>query len=300
MELRDIEYFALVAQHGHLGRAAEALGLSQPAISKSLRRLEEVLGARLVTRTPKGVELTPEGSALLLRVRGLRVSLQDVAREVKDVSEGRVGHLRVGVGENIAEYLLPAAFEKLLREAPQVVLKITVSDNDLMLPALHNGEIDLVVNYLRRLPEELAHEELYEDEMVVCASFRHPLTRRKRVSLSDIASERWALTDSTLQPYQLLQQAFLGHGLPAPRAVIESRSLRLRFESIARSNLLDYTSRLAFLHGASRYRLKEIPVKELMHRRPVGVIYRKNAYLSPATRRLIDILRISAPTLSRK
>jgi DNA-binding transcriptional LysR family regulator len=297
MELRDIEYFALVAQHGHLGRAAEALGLSQPAISKSLRRLEEALDAKLVTRTAKGVELTPEGSALLMRVRGLRVSLQDVAREVKDVSEGRVGHLRVGVGENIAEYLLPTAFEKLLIDAPQVVLKITVSDNDLMIPALHNGELDLVVNYLRRLPEDLSHQELYEDEMVVCASARHPLTRRKRVSLAELAGERWALTDSTLQPYQLLQQAFLERGLPAPRAAIESRSLRLRFESISRSNLLDYTSKLAFLHGAWRYRLKEIPVRELAHRRPVGVIYRKNAYLSPATRRLIDILRVSAPSL---
>jgi DNA-binding transcriptional LysR family regulator len=300
MELRDIEYFAMVAQHAHLGRAAEALKLSQPAVSKSLRRLEEAVGAKLGTRTPKGVELTPEGSALLLRVRGLRVSLQDVAREVRDVSEGRIGHLRVGVGENIAEYLLPTAFEKLLVDAPGVLLKITVSDNDLMFPALHNGEIDLVVNYLRRLPEGFAHEELYNDEMLVCASYRHPLTKRKRVSLSEIAGERWALTDSTLQPYQLLQEAFLSHGLPAPRAAIESRSLRLRFESLARSNLLDYTSKLAFLHSAWRYRLKEIPVPELRHPRPVGVIYRKNAYLSPATRRLIDILRDSAPRLKNR
>src|SRR5262249_17959400 len=96
---------------------------------------------------------------------------------------------------------------------------------------------------------------------------------------------------------QLLQEAFLNAGLPAPRAAIESRSLRLRFESLARSNLLDYTSRLAFEHSAWRYKLKEIPVKELMHPRPVGVIYRKNAYLSPVARRLIHILRVSSPRL---
>src|SRR3954463_8741280 len=110
MEWRDIEYFAVLAEHGHLGRAAEALGLSQPAVSKSLRRLEQALEVKLVKRTPKGVELTAEGSALLLGVRGLRLSLQDVAREVKDVGEGRIGRLRVGVGESIGEYLLPAAF----------------------------------------------------------------------------------------------------------------------------------------------------------------------------------------------
>lgn len=95
MELRDIEYFAVVAEHGHLGRAAEALGLSTPALSKSLRRLEGSLQAKLVKRTPKGVELTAEGNALLSRVRGLRLSLADVTREIADLSQGRTGHLRV-------------------------------------------------------------------------------------------------------------------------------------------------------------------------------------------------------------
>ena len=88
MELRDIEYFAVIAEHGHLGRAADALGLSQPALSKSLRRLEHALHVKLVKRTPKGVELTAEGSVLLLRVRELRLSLQGVAREIADMSSG--------------------------------------------------------------------------------------------------------------------------------------------------------------------------------------------------------------------
>src|SRR5215471_10219627 len=105
MQLRDIEYFAVVAEHAHLGRAADALGLSQPALSKSLRRLEEALQAKLVRRTPKGVELTPEGSVLFLRVRELRLSLQGVAREVAEVGEGRVGYLRIGVGFPMSEEL---------------------------------------------------------------------------------------------------------------------------------------------------------------------------------------------------
>src|SRR5215468_4510488 len=98
MELRDIEYFTILAEHGHLGRAANALGISQPALSKSLRRLETALEVKLMKRTAKGVELTPEGVALELRARELRLSLQSVAREVKEVGEGRVGQLRLGVG----------------------------------------------------------------------------------------------------------------------------------------------------------------------------------------------------------
>src|ERR1044071_1430161 len=119
MELRDLEYFAVVAEHGHLGRAAESLGLSQPALSKSLRRLEQALEAKLVRRTPKGVELTPEGFALLLRVRELRLSLRDIAREVAELGQGRVGPLRIGVGELTAEHPLPAALSAFLKRSEE-------------------------------------------------------------------------------------------------------------------------------------------------------------------------------------
>src|SRR5215468_3269891 len=117
MELRDIEYFAVAAEHGHLGRAAEALGLSQPALSKSLRRLESALQAKLVRRTPKGIDLTEEGHVLLLRVRELRLSLRNVASEVKDVSDGRVAHLRIGASVVTSEGVLSIAFARLLHDA---------------------------------------------------------------------------------------------------------------------------------------------------------------------------------------
>ena len=122
MELRDIEYFAVIAEHGHLGRAAGVLGLSQPALSKSLRRLEQALQVKLVKRTSRGIELTSEGSVLLLRVRDLRLSLQSLGQEIADVSEGRVGHLRVGVGFPGPEQFLSTAFATLLKGAPRTKL----------------------------------------------------------------------------------------------------------------------------------------------------------------------------------
>ena len=88
MELRDLEYFVVVAEQGNLGRAAEQLRLSQPALSKSLKRLEDALEVRLFRRSANGMELTAEGSLLLSRARELRHSLRNVAREVSDVSRG--------------------------------------------------------------------------------------------------------------------------------------------------------------------------------------------------------------------
>ena len=297
MELRDIEYFAVVAEHGHLGRAAEALGLSTPALSKCLRRLEQSLQAKLVKRTPKGVELTAEGSALLLHVRELRLSLQDVVREIADLSQGRVGHLLIGTGPTIAEDMLPPACTALLKDAPKLSLKISVSDNYWMLPALRNGELDIIVNYLPPMfPEGLVQEHLIYDEYVVCASADHRLASQEKVTLADLTGERWALTEQLLTSQQSLRRAFQDRGLPPPRVAIETRSVRLKLRGVASSDLLDFTSRHVVQQAAKSYRLAVLPVKELesTFRRSVGVIYREGGYLSPAGRRFIEILKATA------
>jgi DNA-binding transcriptional LysR family regulator len=301
MELRDIEYFAVVAEHGHLGRAAEALGLSTPALSKSLRRLEQSLQAKVVKRTPKGVELTAEGSALLLHVRELRLSLQDIAREIADLSQGRVGYLRIGAGPILAEHLLPAVLVATLKDAPKVTVRISVSDNDLMIPALRNGELDLIVNFLpASLPEGLVHEHLYDDMFVVFASADHRLTRLKRVTLADLAQERWALSEPTLLYRQWLNRKFQDSGMPPPRVAVETRSVRLRLQTLASCDLVDFTSRHVFRQAAQQFGLKELPVKELEWRRPVGVIYREGGYLSPAARRFIEILKTTAKEIAKE
>jgi DNA-binding transcriptional LysR family regulator len=301
MELRDIEYFAAVAEYGHLGRAAESLGLSQPALSKSLRRLEQAVGGRLVRRTPKGVELTAEGSALLLRVRELRMSLKDIEREITELSQGRVGHLRIGIGEATGEHLLGNAISALLKDAPRVTLKLGTSDNDVMLPALRDGRLDLVINYLPpTLPEGLTQEQLYDEEMVVCASADHRLAGLKRVKLTDLVQERWASSESVLPGPQWLRRAFEDRGLPPPRVAVESRAVRVRFQSLASSGLLGFTSRSVFEQGAQAFRLTQLPVRDLAWTRAVGVIHRTDAYLSPAARRLIEILRLMAHNLPSK
>ena len=154
MELRDIEYFEEIAEQRHLGRAAERLGLSQPALSKSLRRLEEAMQVKLFNRNAKGLELTAEGSLLLARARDLRLSLRNVAREVSDVSEGRAGHLRIGVGPSIPTRLISSSLAKLLIDAPRIAARVTISDADEIIPALRKGELDLNVNVMHASPPE--------------------------------------------------------------------------------------------------------------------------------------------------
>ena len=295
MELRDIEYFAVIAEHGHLGRAADALGLSQPALSKSLRRLEQALQVKLVKRTPKGVELTAEGSVLLLRVRELRLSLQGVAREIADVSQGRVGHLRIGVSAAISEQFLSVAFATLLKDGPRTKLIVSVSDNDLLVPALCNGELDLIIHYLPVTPPEgVVCEHLYDSEYVVCASAKHRLAGRKQVTLAELAQERWALNELTLPAQQRLLEKFRDSGFPPPRVVFQSRSAALRLRTVGSSDLLTIASRDCIEQATSAATVITLPVDALAWLRPVGLIFRRETYLPPVGRQFIEIIKAMA------
>jgi len=289
MRLRDIEYFAVMADHGNVRRASEALDLSPGALSKSLHRLEKAVQAKLFDRTPKGVELTTVGSAFLSQVRRLRLTYEDMAREAVDLAQGRAGHLRIGTSPADCE-LLTAACTGLLSEAQKVTFEITVMDNDVIVPLLQDGKLDLVFNFIPASPYPgLEQEHLFDDEFVVYASADHRLARKRHVSMADLAPEGWVMGMANQKPRQILVRVFEENGLPAPRFVVQTRSVRIRLQVIADSRLLGFGPRRLVQNAAARFRLKVLPANELTWPRPVGVMYRKDAYLSPAARRLIEL-----------
>lgn len=301
MELRDIEYFAVVAEHGHLGRAAEALGLSHPALSKSLRRLERSVQAKLVQRTPKGVELTAEGTALLSHVRALRLSLADVTREIAALSQGRVGHLRIGVGPGVAPQLIPKACSALLKDGAKTTFKVIVETGDVLVPALRKGEYDLIVTgILSSPPEGLTQEVLYDDEFVVVASTHHRFANAKTVTIGDLSHEQWVLSPANVVSWQLLHRAFEDHRLPPPHVALESNSTSVRLQAVSCSELLGFGARRFQRQATRELRLVELPVKDISWSRRVGVSYRKDAYLSPLARRFIELLKSTAQDIVKE
>ena len=299
MDLRDIEYFAVVAEHGHVGRAAEALGLGQPALSMSLRRLEKSAQAKLVKRTPKGVELTAAGAALLSHVRRLQLARDDLAREVADLAHGRAGHLRVGASPANAESLLPQVCSVLLRDAAKVTMTVTVYDNDVLLPALRRGELDFVVIHPRHPPEpDIEQVLLRDDEFVVYCSAHHRLAKRKSITLSDVARERWASTPAGAVSW--LQRVFEESGLPPPRLTLISDSVAVRLRTVASSDLLGIAARQLVQTSMRHLGLTILRVTNPKWNRPVAVAYRKDAYLSPAARRFIEILKTTAKEIAKE
>lgn len=296
MELRDLKYFAVIAECRNIGRAADVLELTPTALSKSLRRLEKSLGAKLVRRATKGVALTAVGVALLTRIGPLQGILTDVQREATDLAEGIAGHVSVGVTQGAAENVLADAWVALSRLDSNITFKATIAGTATLVNLLHKGEVDFCLcNPTSFSPTEVVDEAIYDDVHVVFASTHHRLAKQKEVSLKDLAGERWATTNSITRPqWQLLINAMRKAGMAPPHVALETNSQAVRIPAIAYSNYLGLSSRKYLQQMARRYPLVELPVKEMRYARRMSIIYRKHGYLSPATRRLITIIKAQA------
>jgi DNA-binding transcriptional LysR family regulator len=291
-QLRDVEYFAVIAEQGQVQRAAAALGLSQPALSKSLRRLELAMNAKLLKRTPKGVELTSVGAALLARVSKLRLSLDDVTREIADLSEGRAGHLRIGMAAALA-HVVPMVCTALLKEAPRLTLKLTSGDNPALMAGLRTGALDVAVSATITPPQQDLFETcLFEEESAtIYAAANHRLTKRRQLTLADLAQERWTLPPLYSGTARLLTQALANLGLPPPKLAVESTNMMARFRLVATSDLLTFGTKLVAQQVAGHLGIVVLRVKALPGSRRVCITYRKDAYLPPAAFRFIGILK---------
>ncbi len=297
LDLRDIEYFAVIAEHGHLGRAAEALGLGQPALSTSLRRLERAADARLVERTPKGVELTAAGAALLGHVARLRLARDDIAREIADLAHGRAGALHIGASPSNLLAVLPEVCSRLLEESPKLKVRVSALDNEALLPSLRNGDLDVAIGHVQQFrAPDIAEIPLQEDEFVVYCAAAHRLARRRALSLADLCEERWVASQANAEaPWLSLRHLFAERGLPAPRIALTSSSSALNLRAVAAApSVLGISNRRNVQASAAALHLVILPVPELRWARRAVILHRKDAYLSPAAKRFILAMRAAA------
>jgi len=288
MDFRDLRYFEVIAEEGHVGRAAERLYKTQPALTKCVDRLEDELGAPLFERVGRGIRLTAVGQALLNRARRISLMMDETAREIGDYANGREGNIRLGCVPTLAEHILPGICEQLLTEAQKVTIDLKVSMNDALLAGLKAGELDIVLGPMIQSDDVFHTEEIMRDEMVVMASASHPIFQQK-IRLRTLLEHQWVLPATSVLSRQWLDNVFDRHHLARPSVQITPTVLNMIMPLIERSNLLGFASRLNL--DARPGKLREVALKETTMLRRMGLTYRRDMYLSPAAQRLIGILR---------
>ncbi|SEI18977.1 LysR family transcriptional regulator [Pseudomonas fuscovaginae UPB0736] len=290
MDLRDLTYFETIAELGHLGRAAQKLNRSQPALTKSIQRLEESFGTKLFEREGRRIKLTPVGVLLQQRARQLQQNIAETHREVRDFASGVLGNIRLGCASSMAEYLLPQLTATLLERAPEITLNLVIGQDNMLRESLRAGRLDVVIcPQFDDDPQLLAHP-LFDDEAVVVASRNHPIFDGP-IRLSELGRYRWVLPATGVSSRRWIDSVFLARDLPLPSVQIETNTISLLPPLIGQTRLLSFLARNTLEDVRGAMHLREVPLKETTMKRTLVAAVREGGYLSPAAQSLLDLLK---------
>ena len=194
MELRQIEYFCMVAKLSSFTKAAEELHIAQPSITQAIRKLEEELGIQLFDRCKKRILLTDEGSAFYARMEILLRDLDQAVQEIHDFNELRKGTLKVGVPPMIEAYLFPDIFSCFKRQYPGLNLIAFEESSSLDAAGkLEKNELDLAIIILPEHSDTLKILCMIQEQLLLCMHTKHPLANHQTVSFDQLKNEQFIL-----------------------------------------------------------------------------------------------------------
>ncbi|MFK7737380.1 MAG: LysR family transcriptional regulator [Pirellulaceae bacterium] len=193
MEFDQLRYFLQVAQSKSFTRAAEELGISQPALSRAVQKLEEELGVPVLVRKTRVVELTDAGLTLRSRAEQILSIAEDTKAEISD--DGRTGRLRIGAIPTIAPYFLPHFLKQFSSEFPEAQIEIYEDTTKNLLRQCSQGEVDMAVMALPVFQKYLEVSSLFSEELWLALPKNHSLVDAKNVRLKDLENYTFVMLD---------------------------------------------------------------------------------------------------------
>jgi DNA-binding transcriptional LysR family regulator len=300
LKLRDLDILTTLIDAGSMGKAASRLNISQPAVSKAVAELESALGVRLVDRGRRGIVPTPFGLALQKRSVAIFNDLRQGVQDIDFLSDPTTGEIRVGTTDPIMVAIVSPAIDLLSRKYPRMVFHVVTGDTATLYRDVMERNIELAIcRMIGPLPDELAAEILFHDSFAVMTAAKNPLTRRRKLTLAELANEPW-----TLYPFDsffgsVVAEAFRANGHEPPRLTVASLSFNAQIELLATGRFLTVLPSFMLRVPSPNLPLKALPVALPNARMPIGIITLKNRTLTPLAQRFIDTVRAFAKPLSK-
>jgi DNA-binding transcriptional LysR family regulator len=212
-ELLDLKAFVTVAELGSFVRTARALNLSQPALSRRIQKLEESLGAPLLERSTRHVNLTMVGRDFLPKVRRLIDEFETSVLAIHDLGARSSGLVSVAAVPTAVFYFLPRAIGRFAAAYPRIRIRILDIGANEGLEAVARGEADFGINFIGASHADIEFEKLVDDPFVVACRHDHPLASHQRVSWAELASQRVITVGRNSGNRALIDNALARHGL---------------------------------------------------------------------------------------
>jgi DNA-binding transcriptional LysR family regulator len=299
LRVRDLHIIDVVAAAGSMAKAAPQLAMSQPAVSRVIAEMEQLLGVPLFDRTPRGVELTPYGVVLRRRATNVADELRQGLGELAFLTDPTQGEISVGTTEPMTA-LTASIVQRMWAVYPKVRFAVVAADTMALHRKLREREIDIAVTRMASNfadYDDLHAEALFEDELAVIAGKENGLARRRNLSLKDLMDEPWLLPPdlSFLSPF--IEEAFHKAGLGVPHATVASRSHAMQINLIAAGPFLTILPRAILRYPRPHPVFVALAVPLPTTRRPVGLVRLRHRSVSPITERFCELAREAARSM---
>lgn len=285
-----LEHFLAAYETGSLGKAATQLGLSQPALSKSIRKLETELDVPLFHRTTKGITPTPYADTLARRSQAIQADVRSSIVELHKLKLGEVGEAKIGIAPALSPHFMPDVVARVAESHPSINITVMEALYEGVSQAVVRGELDFALTNLppRGVDPDLAWRELFRDRFVVCCGKAHPLARKRRVQPAELLGYPWITPAREGVPWQRLVDLFVAARCAPPRAMVETNSASVIMSLLQRGPFLTFVPRQIILFDTRRAEAVEVALEGMTLERAIVVLHRKGHSPPKAAQLVLD------------
>lgn len=278
LRMRHLRLLVVLGDCGSLRRAAEIMSQTQPALTKSLHEIEEMIGEPLFSRTPKGIQPNTLGEALTRYARLVYVDLDGVHKELAALKSGSIGNVHIGGLSALTNSLLPGTISFLKKKYPMLNISVEVETSDLLLKALEQDKLDLVI---ARIPENYPSENLnfipFDSEVIVpVARFDHPEMQNGKLMLSALSKYCWVIQPQPAPLRMFFHQLFREAQTSLPVSTIETSSTLLALSLLKESDMISLQPVSLINYYEKMNIIGRLPISLSIRMNAYGLITRKN------------------------
>jgi len=283
-----------------IGQAATRLGLTQPALSKSLRKLEADLGVPLFERSTRGIVPTLYADTLARRGQAIQADVRNCVEELQHLRRGEAGEVKIGVAPALSPHFLPRVLGTLRAQHPSLHVTIHEGLYDDLAQDVARGLLDFALTSLpfKGLTPGLRAQELFRDQFVVCCGAKHPLAAQAHIPVAALLDWPWITPPREGMIWQKLVDLFGSAACPPPDASIETNSAALIKAMLAEGQFLSFMPRQLVLADVGRGDLIELKTPAITLERAIAVISRPGREHSSAAQKALDACTALARTLA--
>jgi len=300
IKLRHLQLVVALDEFRHLGRTSEFLSVSQPAVSRMLGEVENMLGVTLFDRSTRGTEPTAAGRSIIRFARGVLAEYDRTRDEIAAEESGAAGRTRVGSMVVALPTVVSPAVKLLKRRAAGATVLVVEGDLTELLPKLRIGELDVFVGRLEPgyASPDLVTEALYNEPMLAVAAPGHPLAGKARVSWADLAGHPCVLPPPWASLRVKLEQQFFKHGLHPPADLVETASFLAQFSFVHERAAIAFMATSVARHFERLGVVKVLRLKVPVELPAVGMITLRGQRATATTLQFMECVRSAARRLA--